>query len=117
MSDYTDRKKEQGDRMIAAAERIIPGLSAHIVYRDESSPLTFSRYGWSSAGSIYGVVTDDRLHQVKSPIPGLVVAGSATHGPGVEAAVISGASAAEALVPGLLARVPSSTPHVVGKAA
>lgn len=117
MSDYGDRKKEQGDRMIAAAERIIPGLSAHIVYRDESSPLTFSRYGWSSAGSIYGVVTDDRLHQVKSPIPGLVVAGSATHGPGVEAAVISGASAAEALVPGLLARVPSSTPHVVGKAA
>jgi hypothetical protein len=37
-------------------------------------------------------------------VPGLVIAGSATHGPGVEAAVISGACAANALVPGLLTR-------------
>ena len=37
-------------------------------------------------------------------MPGLVIAGSATHGPGVEAAVISGACAANALVPGLLTR-------------
>ena len=39
------------------------------------------------------------------PPPGtVVVAGAATHGPGVEAVAISGALAAEALVPGLLAR-------------
>jgi predicted NAD/FAD-dependent oxidoreductase len=42
-----------------------------------------------------------RLQGAKSPLPGLVVAGSATHGAGVEAAVISGACAANALVPGL----------------
>ena len=41
--------------MIAAAEQFIPGLSSHIVYRDEASPVTFARYDWSSAGSIYGV--------------------------------------------------------------
>jgi len=38
----------------------------------------------------------------------LVVGGSATHGPGVEAVVISGAFAAEAQVPGLLARPAAS---------
>ena len=45
-----------------------------------------------------------RLRGAKSPIHDLVVAGAATHGPGVEAVAISGAQAAEALVPGLLAR-------------
>jgi all-trans-retinol 13,14-reductase len=77
------------------------------VYRDESSPVTFTRYDWSNTGSIYGVVHKDRLRGGKSPIPGLVVAGSSTHGPGVEAAAISGGFAADALLPGLLAK-PSS---------
>jgi phytoene dehydrogenase-like protein len=92
--------------MIAAAEKVIPGLSGHIVYRDEASPVTFTRYDWSSAGSIYGMRQTARLRGARSPIPGLVVAGSATHGPGVEPALISGAFAADALLPGLLARPP-----------
>jgi all-trans-retinol 13,14-reductase len=105
---YHDRKKKLGDQLIAAAEKIIPGLSSHIVYRDESSPVTFKHFDWSSTGSIYGVRQEARLKGVKSPIPGLVVAGSATHGPGIEAALISGAFAADALLPGLLARPPSN---------
>jgi phytoene dehydrogenase-like protein len=104
--DYRERKKALGDRMIAAAEKVIPGLSGHIVYRDEASPVTFTRYDWSSAGSIYGMRQNARLKGARSPIPGLVVSGSATHGPGVEPAVISGAFAAAALVPGLLAKPP-----------
>lgn len=104
---YRDRKKEFGDRLIAAAEKVIPGLSKHIVYRDEASPVTFTRYDRSSSGSIYGVHQDARLKGAKSPIPGLVVAGSATFGPGGEAALISGAFAADALLPGLLANPPS----------
>jgi phytoene dehydrogenase-like protein len=106
--DYRDRKKQLGDTMIAAAETVIPDLSRHIVYRDEASPVTFTRYDWSSTGAIYGVRRNARLRGAKSPVPGLVVAGSATHGPGVEAALISGAFAADALLPGLLAK-PAST--------
>ncbi|MBC9883507.1 NAD(P)/FAD-dependent oxidoreductase [Bradyrhizobium sp. INPA01-394B] len=105
--EYNARKKQAGDALIAEAEKIIPGLSSHIVYRDEASPRTFGRYDWSSGGSIYGVSQKHRLKGAKSPIPGLVVAGSSTHGPGVEAAVISGAAAANALLPGLLARPPA----------
>lgn len=103
--------------MIAIAEKVVPGLSEHIVYRDEASPLTFARYDWSSTGSIYGVAQTDRLKGVKSPIPGLVVAGSSTHGPGVEAALISGAYAADALLPGLLARPPSNVVRITRTAA
>ena len=66
--------------------------------------MTYARYDHSSAGAIYGVERSARLRGAKSPIPGLTIAGAATHGPGVEAAVISGARAAEALIPGLLAR-------------
>jgi all-trans-retinol 13,14-reductase len=57
-----------------------------------------------------------RLKGAKGPIPGLVVAGSATHGPGVEAALISGAFAADALLPGLLAK-PPSTPQRLNREA
>ena len=116
-ADYEGRKKQIGDRLIAIAEKVVPGLSEHIVYRDEASPLTFARYDWSSTGSIYGVAQTDRLKGVKSPIPGLVVAGSSTHGPGVEAALISGAYAADALLPGLLAKPPSNVVRITRTAA
>ncbi len=103
-SEYEERKRTLGDRMIEAAETVLPGLSDHIVYRSEASPVTYARYDLASAGSIYGVAGSARRIGAKSPIRGLVVAGSATHGPGVEAVVISGACAADALVPGLLSR-------------
>ena len=90
--------------MIAAAETALPGLSAHIVHRSEASPITYARYDLASDGAIYGVARSGRMRGAKSPIRNLVVAGGATHGPGVEAVAISGAQAAEALVPGLLAR-------------
>jgi phytoene dehydrogenase-like protein len=106
--EYAARKQALGDRLVAAAEAVVPGLSRHIVYRSDATPVTYARYAWTSAGSIYGVSRDGRPKGAKSPLPGLVVAGSATHGAGVEAAVISGAWAADALVPGLLRHSPAS---------
>lgn len=99
--DYLARKKSAGDDLIRAAEQALPGLSARIVYRADASPVTFRRYDWSSAGAIYGCRGAPRP-SAKSPIPGMLFAGAATHGAGVEAVMISGALAAEALVPGLL---------------
>ena len=101
-NEYQAKKGALADAMIAAAETALPGLSAHIVHRSEASPITYARYDLASDGAIYGVARSARLSGAKSPIRGLVVAGSVTHGPGVEAVVISGACAAEALVPGLL---------------
>jgi len=38
--------------MIAAAEKVMPGLSAHRVLRTDASPVTYARYDWASDGSI-----------------------------------------------------------------
>ena len=97
---YAAKKHAAGEQLLRIAELALPGLSARIVCRTEASPLTFRRYDWSSAGAIYG--TSGGAIASKSPIPGLVFAGAATHGAGIEAVIISGACAAEALVPGLL---------------
>jgi phytoene dehydrogenase-like protein len=104
--EYEERKTVLGDRMIAAVENIVPDLSKHIVYRCDASPVTYARYDWSTAGAIYGVSNSGRIKGSKSPVPGLVIAGSGNAGAGVEAALISGAQAAETLVAGLLADVP-----------
>jgi phytoene dehydrogenase-like protein len=97
---YLARKAALGDSLVARAAEVIPDLATRIVFRADASPVTFRRYAWSSYGAIYGV---DRHLPAKQPLPGLVLAGAATHGAGVEAVVISGALAAEALRPGLLA--------------
>jgi phytoene dehydrogenase-like protein len=102
--EYEARKQKLGDEMIAAAETAIPGLRQHIVYRTDASPVTYARYDWASSGAIYGISRAGRLQGSKSPLRNLVIAGAGNAGAGVEAVVISGAEAAEALLPGLLAR-------------
>lgn len=105
--EYERRKREFGDRMIDAAEKVLPDLRRHIVYRTDASPVTYARYDWASAGSIYGVSRAGRLKGSRSPVQNLVIAGGGNVGAGVEAVVISGANAAEALAPGLLSREPA----------
>jgi phytoene dehydrogenase-like protein len=97
--DYLRRKAEAADSLIARAAEVIPDLAERIVFRTDASPITYARYAWSTSGAIYGV---QGTLPTKQPLPGLVLAGAATHGAGVEAVTISGALAAEALVPGLL---------------
>lgn len=103
-AQYEARKQQLGDEMIAAAETAIPDLRRHIVYRTDASPVTYARYDWASSGAIYGISREGRLKGSKSPLRNLVIAGAGNVGAGVEAAVISGAQAAEALLPGLLAQ-------------
>jgi phytoene dehydrogenase-like protein len=104
---YAARKASHAEAMIDAALRLIPDLRQRIVWRSEASPLTFRRYGWSSCGAVYGSRDPHAVVPRRSPVPGLVVAGAATHGPGVEAVMISGAQAADALWPGLLKGAPA----------
>jgi phytoene dehydrogenase-like protein len=99
---YLERKRAEGDRLIEYARFAIPNLVERIVYRAESSPLTYQRYEWTDAGAIYGVTGSRATVPTRMPLRHLVVAGAATHGPGIEAVMISGAMAADALVPGVL---------------
>jgi phytoene dehydrogenase-like protein len=98
---YTDLKRRAGDDLIARAERAIPGLREHIVYRQDGSPATFARYAWTTGGAIYGPAVGQWRPPAKTPVEGLVLAGSGVFpGAGVEAVVISGTLAADALCPG-----------------
>ncbi|MFL7903484.1 phytoene desaturase family protein [Azospirillum argentinense] len=100
--DYRARKTREGDAMIAAAAAVIPDLERHILHRQDASAATFARYAHTTEGAIYG--TDPAL-PAKSPVPGLLLAGGGVFpGPGVEACVISGRLAAEALVGPVRAR-------------
>ena len=103
---YAARKAAFAEAMIDAAVRLIPDLRERIVWRSEASPLSFRRYGWSEFGAVYGSRDPHQPLARRSPLPGLVLAGAATHGPGIEAVVISGAEAADALWPGLLQGAP-----------
>nr|WP_295837529.1 NAD(P)/FAD-dependent oxidoreductase [uncultured Azospirillum sp.] len=96
---YKARKRAEGDAMVAAAARLIPDLERHITTRQEASAATFARYAHTSAGSIYGIAPDQQRLTRRSPIPGLCLTGAGVFpGPGVEACVISGRLAAEALL-------------------
>jgi len=103
---YATRKAAFAEPMIDAAARLIPDLRQRIVWRSEASPLSFRRYGWSHLGMVYGSRDPHTAVSRRSPVPGLVIAGAATHGAGIEAVMISGAEAADALWPGLLQRLP-----------
>jgi phytoene dehydrogenase-like protein len=108
---YIARKAAFAEPMIDAAARLIPDLRERITYRSEASPLTFRRYGWSTQGAVYGARHPHARLARRSPIVGLAIAGAITHGPGVEAVMISGAEAADALLPGLLAADHRLTTH------
>ncbi|MBI4590928.1 MAG: FAD-dependent oxidoreductase, partial [Candidatus Rokubacteria bacterium] len=95
---YAARKRRVGEALITLAEHAMPGLREHIVYKQEGSPATFARYAWTTGGAIYGPAVGQRRLPAKSPIERLVLAGSGVFpGAGVEAVVISGVLAADAI--------------------
>ncbi|MEW5762695.1 MAG: FAD-dependent oxidoreductase [Bacillota bacterium] len=99
--DYASRKRACGDRLIALAERAIPGLASHIVFREEATPATFARYAWSTGGAVYGPALGQWRPPMKGPVAHLYLAGAGTFpGPGIEAVVISGTLAADAIYTG-----------------
>lgn len=97
-SDYEVRKKEACDTLMNRAERLVPGLSAAVVFREDASPATFARYAAARAGAVYGTALGQPMPPFKTPVTGLVLAGSSVFpGAGIEAVVISGKLAAERL--------------------
>jgi phytoene dehydrogenase-like protein len=111
--NYAAHKRADGDALIARAERAIPDLARHVVYRQDGSPATFARYAWTTGGAIYGPAAGAWRPPAKSPVEGLVLAGAGSFpGAGVEAVVISGTLAADMLCPAA-----RSSDHTVGVAA
>ncbi|HYL79788.1 MAG TPA: NAD(P)/FAD-dependent oxidoreductase [Candidatus Acidoferrum sp.] len=96
--DYASRRRRAGEELIGTAEKVMPGLREHIVWRQDGTPATCARYAGATGGAIYGPAAGQWRPPNKSPIERLYLAGAGVFpGPGIEAAVISGTLAADAV--------------------
>jgi phytoene dehydrogenase-like protein len=56
--DYYALKEKVADQLVNIAEKVIPGLKQHILFRQIATPYTYSRYTLNSGGSICGWTYD-----------------------------------------------------------
>lgn len=91
--EYLEKKRRLMETYIKKAERIIPRLSEHIVFKDAATPKTFERYTSMPEGAIYcfDQSIETKRPFFKTPIKGLYLVGASTFpGGGIEAVIISG---------------------------
>jgi phytoene desaturase len=94
-------KEQVTRRVLAQAERVIPGLSRHVVYREAATPLTHTRFTGSTGGTSYGIAATPAQFLAgrpgaATPVAGLYLAGASTRaGHGIIGAMSSGMTAAE----------------------
>jgi all-trans-retinol 13,14-reductase len=101
--EYEALKEGLADRVLTAAENLIPGIRKAIVYRAVGTPLTNAFYCGSPFGSSYG--TAKTPYQVgpfsfrtSAEIEGLHLCGASTLSHGIAGASISGLMAAQRIL-------------------
>ena len=107
VADYAATKSLIEERLLAQFKRLFPALAPLLRHHELCTPLTQQRYVRSPDGAMYGVeMTSERLGtpalDVRTPVPGLLLAGQDVAGAGVQAAAMSGLMAAAAIEPALL---------------
>jgi phytoene desaturase len=100
---WREEKKRMTARLIAKAEKLIPGLSQHILVQDSATPLTYERYTLNSLGAAMGWAFTPQMFmrrlEQKTPVSNLYLAGHWTvPGGGVPAVALSGLRAARAIL-------------------
>jgi all-trans-retinol 13,14-reductase len=104
--DYQAFKDWVADRLLAQFLRHFPALRPMVRFHELSTPVTQYRYVRSPEGAMYGVeltagrLTSPALH-VRTPLPGLLLAGQDVTCPGVPAAFMGGFMAAATVDPAL----------------
>ncbi len=99
--EYKKKKIEVANKLIARAEKYLPGLSGCIEVMEVATPMTLSDFGSSPEGAIYGfaqTVTQSGINRLaqQTGIKGLFLAGAWTRpGAGVHGCFISGKDAAD----------------------
>ncbi|HDI75577.1 MAG: all-trans-retinol 13,14-reductase [Thermoprotei archaeon] len=91
--EYLEKKMKTAQLLIKKAEKLIPGLSKHIVVLDAATPKTFERYTLMPEGAIYSFDQSIKTKRpyFKSPVKGLYLASASTFpGGGIEAVTIAG---------------------------
>jgi phytoene desaturase len=95
--EYEELKQSLANKLIASAEKVIPGLSQHIVYKRVATPITLEKATLNSQGSAMGwyPLPGNKMRSQKTPLSNLYQAGHWTFpGGSVPAVVASGRNAA-----------------------
>jgi all-trans-retinol 13,14-reductase len=104
--DYLALKEWIEDRLLSQFLRHFPALKTLVRFHELATPLTQRHFVHTPEGSMYGIemsaerLTTPALH-VRTPVPGLYLAGQDVMGPGVPAACMGGLLAAAAIEPAL----------------
>ena len=102
--EYRRRKAALAERLIAAAERVIPGLSAHVDWQETATPVTQQRFTHSTGGTSYGIeFACDQMGPLRigprTEVPGLYLCGASTPwGHGIGSVLRGGVAAASAVL-------------------
>jgi all-trans-retinol 13,14-reductase len=97
--DYLAWKDWIGERLVAQFLRHFPALQPMLRFHELATPLSQRRYVRTPDGAMYGLeMTGERLLNpalnLRTPVPGLLLAGQDVMGPGVQAAFMGGLMAA-----------------------
>jgi all-trans-retinol 13,14-reductase len=108
--DYLALKAWVEERLLAQFRRHFPALAPMLRFHELSTPLTQQHFVRSPDGAMYGIEMSARrlasgALDVRTPVPGLLLAGQDVSGPGIQAACVSGLLAAAAIEPALLRRL------------
>ena len=101
---YRAAKAALAERLITAADRIIPGLREHIDWQEAATPVTQARFTHASAGTSYGIeFACDQMGPLRigphTEVPGLFLCGaSAPSGHGIGGVLRGGVLAAAAVL-------------------
>ena len=107
---YLALKARIEERMLAQFGRHFPALASMLRFHELSTPVTQQHFVRTPDGAMYGIeMSAQRLGSdaldVRTPVPGLLLAGQDVSGPGIQAACMSGLLAAAAVDRSLLRRL------------
>ncbi len=103
-SEYLAVKESLMERLIQGAEKVIPDIKEHIVWKEASTPITQERFTLASGGTSYGIECSIDQFGMKRPKPkteidGLYLAGASTvFGHGIPGTMIGGVGCAGAIL-------------------
>lgn len=107
---YQRQKASLEDQMIARFERLFPGGSARIVFRESATPISHRRYTGAEGGTGYGLAATPAQFMAnrpgyRGPLDRLYLCGASTRaGHGIVGAMMSGEQAARRILRDLLPR-------------
>jgi phytoene dehydrogenase-like protein len=102
--EYRRRKQALAERLVAEAERVIPGLAEHVEWKEAATPVTQERFTHSTGGTSYGIeFATDQMGPMRlgpeTDVPGLFLCGASTpSGHGIANVMRSGVVAAAAVL-------------------